>query len=335
MKNLALLCIIFMGALFSSAQQDTLELKKKELERADENLKQAQLIVDSLKTLVEKLSPVPAWKTGGFGALNFNQVRFTNWAAGGQNAISLTTLANAFAKYKKDKVSWDNNLDLAYGLVKNQNKKPQKNEDKIDLFSKFGYSAVDKINYAALINFKSQFDAGYDFNDPDENRPVVSRFMAPAFLLVSVGFDYKPNKVLSLYISPATGKYTFVTDDSIAARNLYIPETSPNPNFRAEFGALFTGIYQQDVIKNINIKSKLDLFNNYTDPNEPNRKNIDVNWENIIGIKLGKYLGASIITNLIYDHDIKIEYDPENKPEVKGPRTQFKEAFGLGFSYKF
>jgi len=42
-----------------------------------------------------------------------------------------------------------------------------------------------------------------------------------------------------------------------------------------------------------------------------------------------------VFTHLKYDHDTKIEYDPVNKPGVKGPRTQFKELFGLGFQYKF
>lgn len=315
--------------------QSELLLKLKELEAAENQLKSAQSAVDDLKKSIEKLTPVPVWKIGGFAALNFNQVGFSNWAAGGQDAISTTFLGNAYANYKKDKISWDNNLDITYGLLKNKGQEFRKNEDKIDLFSKVGLKASDKMNWAYLVNYKTQFQAGYDFNNPDENRPVISRFMAPAFLLISLGIDYKPFDYLSLYISPATGKYTFVMDDSIAAANLYIPATSPNNRFRAEFGALFTGIFQKNVHKNVNIKSKLDLFNNFTDLNRPNRKNVDVNWENNISIKLGKYMGASIITHMIYDNDIAIEYDPENKPGVKGPRLQFKRVFGAGLSYKF
>ena len=315
--------------------QTELEIKKKSLEEASEALKKAQANVDALKGEIAKLTPIPAWKHGGFAALNFNQVSFTNWAAGGQDAISTTFIGNAFAKYKKGKISWDNNLDLTYGLLKNKGQSLRKNEDKIDFFSKVGVRATEKINWAAVVNFRSQFADGYNFNDPNEQRPVISKFMAPAYLTASLGIEWKPFSSLSLYISPATGKYTFVTDDSIAATNLYIPSTAPNNKFRSEFGAMFTGIFQKDVVKNINIKSKLDLFNNFTDLNKPNRKNIDVNWENVIGIKIGKYLGASIITNLIYDHDTKIEYDPENKPGIKGPRLQFKQAFGAGLSYKF
>jgi hypothetical protein len=334
MKRIISMACTFM-LLGSVMAQTELELKKKELEAAEAQLKAAQTSVETLKKSIEKLTPDPAWKTGGFGALNFNQVGFSNWAAGGQDAISATFLGNAFANYKKDKLSWDNNLDITYGLLKNKGQEFRKNEDKIDLFSKVGHRATEHANWAFLVNYKTQFQPGYDFNNPDEKRPVISRFMAPAFLLASLGIDYKPTDYLSLYISPATGKYTFVMDDSIAAANLYIPATSPNNRFRAEFGALFTGIFQKNVHKNVHIKSKLDLFNNFTDLNEPNRKNMDVNWENNISIKLGKYMGASIITHMIYDNDIDIEYDPENKPGVKGPRLQFKRVFGAGLSYKF
>ncbi len=334
MKKTFLLTGFWAFTTLAFAQTD-LEKKQKALDEANSQLKTAQANVDAIKAELEKLTPVPAWKTGGFASLNFNQVSFTNWAAGGQNAISTTFVGNTFAKYKKNKTSWDNNLDITYGLLKNKGQDLRKNEDKIDFFSKIGVTATKHINWAGVVNFKSQFADGYNFNDLNENRPVISKFMAPAYLVASLGIDWKPFDYLSLYISPATGKYTFVTDDSIAATNLYIPTTSDNNKFRAEFGAMFTGIFQKDVVKNINIKSKLDLFNNFTDLNRPNRKNIDVNWENVIGIKLGKYLGANIITNLIYDHDTKIEYDPENKPGIKGPRLQFKQAFGAGISYKF
>ena len=47
---------------------------------------------------------VNGWKKGGFLALNFNQVSLTNWAAGGESALSSTILGNAFVKYRKNDV---------------------------------------------------------------------------------------------------------------------------------------------------------------------------------------------------------------------------------------
>jgi hypothetical protein len=180
MKKTFLLTGFWAFINFAYAQTD-LEKKQKALDEANIQLKTAQANVDALKGDIAKLTPIPAWEKGGFAALNFNQVSFTNWAAGGQNAISTTFIGNTFAKYKKGKTSWDNNLDLTYGLLKNKGQSLRKNEDKIDFFSKVGVRATDKLNWAGLVNFKSQFADGYNFNDPDEKRPVVSKFMAPAF----------------------------------------------------------------------------------------------------------------------------------------------------------
>lgn len=219
MKKILLLTGFLAFTAIAFAQTD-LENKQKALEEANAQLKVAQSNVDVIKGEIAKLTPIPAWKKGGFASLNFNQVSFTNWAAGGQDAISTTFIGNAFAKYKKDRTSWDNNLDITYGLLKNKSQNLRKNEDKIDFYSKVGVSATKTINWAGVVNFKSQFADGYNFNDPDEKRPVISKFMAPAYLVASIGIDWKPYEFLSLFISPATGKYTFVTGDSIAATNL-------------------------------------------------------------------------------------------------------------------
>jgi hypothetical protein len=64
-----------------------------------------------------------------------------------------------------------------------------------------------------------------------------------------------------------------------------------------------------------------------------------VNWETLFALKAGKFITASLYTNLIYDHNIDIP-TYETIGGVKtitgvGPKTQFKEVFGLGVSYKW
>lgn len=330
-----LLCVVGLANTF--AQSDSLlSTKKKELATAKEELAAAQAKVATLTSAVEALKPLVKWKTGGFQALNFNQGAFSNWSLGGVDAISVTALGNAYANYKFQNWTWDNNLDLAYGVLRNKGESVRKNEDKIDFQSKVGRRVSKKLSWASIARFESQFDLGYDFNDENENRPVISKFMAPAYLKLSLGIDFKPNDKLSMYISPAAGKWTFVTDDSIAAQHLYIPEAHANDKRRGEFGALTSFIYQdKEILKNVGLRTSLELFNNYTDINESNRKNIDVDWQLRMDFKLNKYFAANIFTHLKYDDDTDIEFDPVNQPGVKGPRTQFKELFGLGFNYKF
>jgi hypothetical protein len=58
------------------------------------------------------------WKKGALVGLNFSQTYLDNWQGGGQSAISGTALVNLFANYKKDKWTWDNTFDGAYGLTR-------------------------------------------------------------------------------------------------------------------------------------------------------------------------------------------------------------------------
>lgn len=286
------------------------------------------------------------WRFGSFFGVNFNQVGLTNWAAGGENSFSLAGIFSGTANYKKGTIAWDNSLDLGYGLLKSGDSPFRKNEDKIELNSKFGALAKGKFYYSALLNAKSQFANGFNF--PNDS-VIVSRFAAPAFITIALGMDYKPNDFFSLFVSPATGKFTIVNDQRLAdlgsfgvkAAEYSLVDSSKISNgrkIRAEFGASLRAQYKQDITKYLNISTTLLLFNNYTDPKPENRGNIDINWETLITIKAGKLLTTSIYTNLIYDHDINIPtYQKINGEKVQvgqGPKTQFKEVIGVGISYK-
>ena len=306
---------------------------KAELSKSEAIKAEAEGKITSLKTQIDKLMPIVAWKHGGFAAINFNQMSFSNWAAGGINALSVTTLGNMYLNYNKNKISWNNNLDIAYGMVQNKGQELRKNEDKIDFLTKFSHhSPVKNLNFAVLANFKSQFAPSYTYDDKNVKSPMISTFLAPAFILASIGIDYKPKPFLSIYISPATGKFTIVNVNDVAIKKSFAVDT--NKVSRSEFGALMNVFFQKDLRKNVNLLSRLSLFNNYTDVNLPNRKNIDVNFESMINARINRYITASLFLNWIYDNDISISYD-ESDPTKKGPRTQFKEVFGIGLSYKF
>lgn len=138
-------------------------------------------------------------------------------------------------------------------------------------------------------------------------------------------------------------------DDSIAAKNIYIPNFEDargkqyySNYYRAEFGALTNVRFNKDLTDRINLTSTLNLFWNYTDVNVFNRYNVDVNWETMMNMKLTDYIGVSLYTNLIHDNDVAIPlFDRNNRPildgdsnQATGPRTQFKRLLGICFSYK-
>ncbi|WP_430809690.1 MULTISPECIES: DUF3078 domain-containing protein [unclassified Carboxylicivirga] len=266
------------------------------------------------------------WKIGGNSSLTFNQVSLTNWSAGGKNSVAGTFLLDAFFNYSKDRVNWDNALDLGYGLTKQGSDNLVKTEDKLYLSSKFGYR-VDgsKWFYSALLDFKTQFATGY--NDPPENTVKLSEFMAPAYINFSLGMDYKPNDNFSLYLSPLTSKMTVVRDDSLSRDGAF--GVDANKHIRSEWGAsLKLKAQKADIVKNVDVSTRLDLFSNLGDKPQ----NVDVDWELAFKMKVNDFLSAVATFNLIYDDDIK--YINKDK-ETEGPRVQFKQLFGFGISYKF
>jgi hypothetical protein len=279
---------------------------------------------------------VKYWSKGAFTSLTFTQVNLTNWAAGGENAFSGMAMVNAFANYKKDKNTWDNTLDLGYGVLKSGDQSIRKNDDKIDFNSKYGRLAFDKVYYSAMLNFKSQFQPGYNY--PNDS-VIVSKFLSPAYITVAIGMDYKPIETFSLFVSPVTGILTIVADQKLADSAAY--GVDPGKHVRHELGAYIRARFQSDigVKKNINVLSTLNLFDNYTDKNKSNRTNVDLNWETMVSVKLGKYLTTSFFFHLIYDNDILLpNYKTINGVETevgKSPKLQIKEVIGFGISYKF
>jgi len=283
------------------------------------------------------------WRTGGLFSSSFNQVSLINWAAGGQNSMSLNNIVSLFAKYKKGKVAWDNTLDMGYGLVQQGEEKIRKNDDRLELNSKLGIQAQEsKFYYTLLFNFRSQFAEGYNYPRNDSSQ-YISKFAAPAFTLFALGMDYKPSDYFSVFIAPITARAIIVNDDRLSKEGAY--GVDPGEKYRLETGAYLNTRFQKDVLKNVNFMTKLDLFSNYQE--DPG--NIDVNWEVLITMNVNSYLSVSIGTQLIYDDNTKIalfrDVDGVQVPIFKmdetgalvqktGPRTQFRQIFGVGLTYK-
>jgi len=280
---------------------------------------------------------IMGWKKGGVLGLNLAQTSLTNWAAGGQNSLAVNGYFSVFANYKQDKSSWDNSLDLGYGLLKQGNDDYfTKTDDKIDLLSKYGREAFKNFNYAALLNFKTQMSPGYKYPDT-ENK--ISDLFAPAYLLLAAGLDYKPNDHFSAFISPLTAKFTFVTDPDLSDDGAF--GVTPGETVRGEIGGYLRTIYTRgdfkgEFLKNVAFTTKLDLFSNYADKPQ----NIDVSWEILVALKVNDFLSVNFNTHLLYDDNILVPVDRNGNGEFEsteapGPRTQFKEILGVGFSLKF
>lgn len=284
------------------------------------------------------------WKKGAKTSLTFTQTTLENWSAGGENSVAFNAGLNAFANYMKGRTTFENKLELGYGLIDQGNVGFRKSDDKIIFSTKFGYKLKSdgEIYWSSLIDFKSQFYQGVDILD-NGSEVKISDFMAPGYLTISTGLEWVPNEFFSLLFSPLTGKMTFVGIQSFADAGAFGVEAATvdaNGNIvlgtgktsRYELGSFLKITFKKDIFKNVNYDTKLELFSAY----DENFGNVDVNWQNAITMKVNDWLMASFITQLLYDDDIKIATEFDNvtsEPLNAKPRVQYKQILGVGLTF--
>ncbi len=298
---------------------------------------QAQTPADSLRR--------NGWLNGGAGSINVSQTSLTNWAAGGDNAISGIAALNLYADWKKERHSWMSTFNGAYGLIKSGDNPFRKSDDRLEINSKYGYETAKNWYISGMLNFWTQFADGNQYVDNVKIEPPTSTFMAPGYLQLGPGMDYIPNDDFSIYVSPATAKFTFVVDQAIADLGTYgnkgaLLDGDGNPiagtgeNIRTEFGANLRANYKKQLNDAVLFNTAIGLFSNYLD----NPQRIDVNWMGGITANLWKFLSVSLNTELIYDYDILLtDLNNEISEGVYGTKraVQFRQILGVGITYTF
>ncbi len=298
--------------------------------------------IDSIK----KHDSTSFWRFVGRTRLNINTIVLSNWADGGESSLTGAGSFDLSAVYQKGKIKFENTFSSALGIQAFQHTALKKTDDKLDFSSVFGIQFSKKWFYSLNTNFKTQYFKGYNY--PNDS-VIVSDFLAPGYVTISLGLEYKPLKDLSLYASPLAGKITFVNNQNLADDGKYgvvaaVRDTSNNilvsgERRKYELGLSFIAKYKGKLAKNIDLNSKLMLYNNYFDPVKKNRWNIDVDWEAWFDIKINRFFVASAYFHAIYDHNIKIPvYETQNGERIKVGETvhlQLKQNYGLGIAFKF
>jgi hypothetical protein len=307
MKRIVFLTVAAVSFYFTQAQDQT--VKKLQEDAAATTIKKD-----------EHDTSGKVWKKGGLFALNISQGSLTNWQAGGDDfSMAAVAFLNVFAFYKQGKESWDNNLDLGFGYLNTTSLGNRKSDDKISLTSKYGHQISKKWNLSGLVDLRTQFTKGYhntkDASGSEVNQ-LTSDFFSPAYLLMSVGFDFKPNSYFSCFLSPFTERYIFVVNDYLSSIGAYgVPINHSKKN---ELGAYLSATFNKEILKNVTYKTKFDAFSNY----KVKPKNVDIFWNNILAMKINRFLSTNILLDLLYDDDAIA-------------RLQVRELLGVGISVKF
>ena len=316
------LALLMLATMPANAQED----------KAQRDAAAAQMQTKTTADTTGKL-----WTRGGTLQLNMSQVSLTNWSAGGFSSVSGIAMFNGYANRTKGKHAWDNSAALAYGLLAQDKQDVVKTDDRIELNTKYGYELNKAWYLAALAQFKTQFTEGKDA----ATGAKISDLMAPGYLILGLGMDYKPSDNFSAFLSPATAKFTFVGDQDLADAGAFGVDAATydaqgvkltdGANNLFEFGGYVKMMYTRDLAQNINFLTRADFFSNYLrDP-----QNIDVNWETLFTFKVNSWFAATLSTMLIYDHDTQIMKTwQDTDQQYVGKGTQFKEAIGLGVTIK-
>lgn len=307
MRKSLLFVLILMGAQAASAQ----------------NIAVAKLRSETSRTIKkDNDTSYYNWKQGGMYNFNLSQSSLSNWAAGGDNFnMAINSYFNYFAYFQKPRQSWDNNLDLNLGFVQSTSLGGRKNDDRIDILSKYGYR-IDTTGMwylSGLFNFRSQFFDGYSFNGSNAN--FTSSFLSPAYIILSAGLDFKPNNTFSVFFSPLTSRTTLVLNTKLSNLGSYGVPVGKKIN--RETGLFVTVNYSNTIAPNITYKGRADFFSNYYEKPE----NINLFMTNFFTFKINKYFSASYSLDLIYDDKINIF-----GPLKKSPGLQLKSIIGVGYS---
>ena len=315
----------------------------------------------------QKPSP---WSCSGVVGLNASATGLVNWAAGGNNNINGVAFGKVRLLFSENDLSWESNLNLEYGLsFIDQKYDPfQKSSDVIDFKTKFGWQFHKAWYLTAAAGFQSQFAYGHAYNGTEADDPIISKFLSPSYTDISVGIDWKPNSIFSLYLSPVAGKITTAyVGDAVENANhglrqqmqekyatwSYSKEANADgtydkiyKNCKAELGLSFKGAINY-TYKDLKIITSVGLFTPYAwdktemlDANgdfigyrDNNRRfgNFDVDWDAAISYQFLKCLNITLSTSLKYYNGVKIA----NADGILAERVQFKSILGLGVGYSF
>jgi hypothetical protein len=263
------------------------------------------------------------WKRGGIVNANLAQGALSYWSAGGDNfSLSLNSYVNYSVFYRNGRHSWDNSLDFNLGFIQTTSLGSRKNDDRYDLLSKYGYS-IDTNNkwyLSGLFDIRSQLFDGRTYYTKDSST-LASTFLSPTYLVLSVGFDYKPKPTFSLFLSLLTNRTTFVASNKLSKQGAY--GVIPGSHVYDEVGAFASLNYFTTITKDITYKGRIDLFSNYG--HRP--QNVDMYLTNAFTVKINKFLAASYNLDMIYDDDVK--FPPH------GTRLQLRSQVGFGFAMPF
>lgn len=246
----------------------------------------------------EKKPSKKGWITGGSFMLLGSQGGSKNWAPGAERfSMAANSFLTLWAKHSKGRNNWTTILTAQYGLVKTTNGGFKKNDDKVDLYSKWVRDGKrSKISGLGIVaGFRSQITDGFNYDFDQTGVLPFSSWFAPAYVTVAPGIDLhnKSKKGWELFISPIAYRAVIVDNRAYTIRNnmalangsgVVDPQTgfvtaannkqsefnntlpygvNPAQKARHEVGTYVNLNYKCHAMSNVTYSTRLDLFANF------------------------------------------------------------------------
>ena len=261
------------------------------------------------------------WKFSGDYYLQFLQNYVSdNWYKGGESNYSMLGSITLQANYNnKQKVKWDNKLEMRLGYQTSKGDtihKYKTSEDLLRYTGKLGLQATKKWYYSFQLIAQTQFTKSLKSND----KFVYSDFMSPFKLNLSVGMDYSIDWLNhrlkgSAHIAPLAFNWQYVGRSTLVTR--YGLEEGHHG--MTDYGSEFTLDFTWAFADNIRWKTRLYGYTTY--------ERAELEWENTLSFQFNKYISTNIF---LYPR-----FDDGAKRQEGESYWQFKEYASVGFSYSF
>jgi hypothetical protein len=173
------------------------------------------------------------------------------------------------------------------------------------------------------LDFRTQFYKGYKFEN-DGTKIYISNLMAPGYVSLGFGMNYKPTDYFELMVAPLSNRVIFVLDDSLSNQGAF--GVDKGEKIKVELGGSMNATLKYPIMENIVFQTRLSIFAPYS-----NFTSAIVNSETLISMKVNSTININLNIDAIYDERVVINRDDG----TKGPATQFRNVLAIGFGYKF
>lgn len=283
---------------------------QEELKKSNKNIGE-----NASRALIVKKQTVSPWRFSGVEYLQLQQTGQFNWQTGGESKLVFLNDLRLKLNYTNKKVEWESYGISKMGILFNDDKEVEINNDQLELNTKYGYKAAKKWFYSVNANLKTQLF--YDSNKHDDGTVTYnSGFLSPGYFTAGIGMDYKPHANLSILLAPITSKLTFVLDTI----NINPLEYNIKPGNRVirQVGFNIVANYKIPFSNLTSLANRVEIFKDYIEKYN--------SWyfymENIFDMRINKYLVLRV--------DFQWKYS-----EIESNKIQFLENVLIGFTYNF